>query len=326
MAEVLRFAGRETPPESGPFADAGLREVLGALSWKFVTTDATFSGDYVYPEDEEGRREELARWCAAVWMHEHELPVGPDLAAFDLFDVEREARAYLDEHGDDALNRGLTLEEIWGSQQLYWREPAALMISRRFSDQPLSRVGDLLMLGDSQALVFLLAGIFAGPSDGQEMLGVNVLVSDGRSGHTIVLNGLNTVEYQHPRGDLVRAGWFSFHDPWPARSLLAPEREYGVNVLEDVARPPFWLISPEDLDRILVGFVLSVRDLQRYAMLFQLLDLAETAQKYHKRPLWVEDGDRPDQPFARMLDAVHWQTRTTRGTLEGLARLQFLMG
>ena len=50
---------------------------------------------------------------------------------------------------------------------------------------------------------------------------LNVLVTDGESGHTIVLSGLNGVDFQHPRGQPVRRGWFSFYDPWPARSLLA---------------------------------------------------------------------------------------------------------
>jgi hypothetical protein len=300
MTKVLRFAGRETPPPVGPFADARLRAVLGALSWKFVTTDATFSHDYEYPDDVDDRREELARWCALVWLPEHELPEGADLAAFDLFDLETEALAYLDTHGGESLNRGLTLEEIWASQQLYWREPAGLLVTERFTEQPLSRVDDRLKIADSQALVYLLAGMLVGPIGGYEMTNVNILVTDGRSGHTIMLNGLNTVEYRHPRGDLVRAGWFSFHDPWPARSLLASERGYGVNVLEDVARPPFWLISPDDLNRVIVGFVLSLSDLQRMATLFQMLDLAEAAHRFNGRPLWVEDGDRPDQPFARL--------------------------
>ena len=89
---------------------------------------------------------------------------------------------------------------------------------------------------------------------------LNVLVTDGESGHTIVLSGLNGVDFQHPRGQPVRRGWFSFYDPWPARSLLALERHYDgvMNVLEDISRPPFWLISPEELSKVVVGFLFPV--------------------------------------------------------------------
>jgi hypothetical protein len=177
------------------------------------------------------------------------------LRSFDIMSLAPQYRQYVATHGKSLFDRGMSVEEIWASQQLYSAKPMVLILAETFASQPHARV-DPKFITTSQSMVWLLAAMCM--RFNVTSLGINVLVSDGRTGHTISLTGLNGVAFTHPRGTAVQAGWFSFHDSWPARSLLAPEHGYPVMVLEDITRPPFWLIAPQDLDKIVVGFLISV--------------------------------------------------------------------
>lgn len=322
VTPTLLFGGRDDTPQASP--DYGrFGELYKWLSWKYVTPDARFDINQDLErqkvDDPEGYRGAVAHWAGRVWLHQNEMPTGAGLRAFDLMALEPEFRRWIARHGQGLFERGLSVEEVWGSQQLYSAKPMVVVLSEKYSDQPTARVGELKQVAPSDSLVWLLAAMLlrlrvTAP-------GINVMVTDGNFGHTISLSGLHGVPFQHPRGDYVRAGWFSFHDPWPARSLLAPEREFGVRALEDVSRPPFWLISPEGLDKVIVGFLISVDMLSVMADAFQLLDFATALHKHNGRPLWLEEDDEPDQPFSLMLADTGGLTPTTVQNLHGLARI-----
>lgn len=319
----LLFGGHDSAPPPEP--DYGrFRELYEWLSWKYVTVDPTFTVnedlERQKTEDPEGYKGNIAHWAGRVWFWQNEMPSGPDLRAFDLMSLESEFRHWITRHGQGLFERGLSVEEVWGSQQLYSAKPMVVMLARNYANQPTARIGELKHVTQSDALIWLLAAMLLRLRVTRP--GINVMVTDGSFGHTISLSGLHGVPFEHPRGDSVRAGWFSFHDPWPARSLLAPEHEFGVRALEDVSRPPFWLISPDDLDKIIVGFLISVDMLQMLKESFQLLDFAMALHKHSGRPLWLEEDDKPDdQPFSLMFADTGGLTPTTAESLRGLAQI-----
>lgn len=324
MTRTILFGGQEAaPPCEPPTSDgpARLHELLGQLSWKYVTPEATFPATYEIPTDPDELAEDIAHWAGKVWLREHELPTGTALADFDLLSLEPDFRRYVEANGGGLFEQGLTIDEVWASQTLFDGAPTALFVNQAYADLPLERI-EPKRLCSSQALVWLQAAIqFTFP------FGIpwNVLVSNGRTGHTIGIAGVNGVAYRHPRQVDVPVGWFSFHDPWPARSLLCAERhDFDVHVVEDVANPPFWLISPEDLDRIIVGFLVPVELLPRLQQQFLSLDLAETQQHRDGRPLWLEDSQQPDAYFPLLIADNGGSTPSARETADGLARLNLL--
>jgi hypothetical protein len=324
MAITLLFGGHEIPP-TVPANLGSLKELLGWLSWKFVTADPTFSSpdlDELRENDLDEYREYIAHWAGKIWFHANEMPIGADLRAFDLISLEDDFRKYVSQRGRSLFDHGLTVEEIWAAQELHSAEPMVLLLADRYAGQPSKRVGDLRHISSSESLVWILAAMCLRFNVRQP--GLNVMVTNGKIGHTIAIAGLHGLTFEHPRGDLVRAGWFSFHDPWPARSLLAPERNFGVRVLEDVTRPPFWLISPSDLDKVIVGYVISVDMLPSMNEQFALLDFAQELHRGTSRPLWIE-GDEPEQPFSLMLAANGGLTPTSAHSLRGLAQVRLYL-
>jgi len=157
--------------------------------------------------------------------------------------------------------------------------------------------------------------------------GFNVLVTDGKIGHTIYITGLNGIDFEHPRGTQVRAGLFSFHDPWPARSLLAPERDFsGVRALEDVTRPPFWLISPDDLEKVIVGYLLPIDGLPVFLDIFRTLNIVERMHVGSARPLWIDEySPDPEHPFGTLFALRDGVAPGTAERLLGLGRTDLLM-
>lgn len=325
---TLLFGGHEdTPPAEPDYGRVG--KLYEWLSWKYVTPDATFAAsqdlEQQKADNPDGYRSNISRWAAKVWSQHNEMPTNAKLCSFDLMTLEPEFRQWIARHGQGLFEHGLSVEEIWTSQQLYSTKPFVVYLSEKYADQPTTRIGKLKHVAPSDSLVWLLATILLRLQiTGRP--GFNVLVTDGSFGHTISLCGLHGVPFQHPRGDLVQAGWFSFHDPWPARSLLAPERGFGVRALEDVSRPPFWLISPEELNKIIVGFLISVDMRQSLNDAFQLLDFAMALHKHNGRPLWLEEDDEPAQPFSLMLADTGGLTPTIVESLHGLARIDTYLG
>jgi hypothetical protein len=322
MDSTLLFGGHEDLPSSEP--DYGpFRELYELLSWKYVTPDATFALgedlDRQKIDAPHAYRKSIADWAGRIWFHQNEMPTGADLRAFDLMTLEPEFRRWIARHGQGLFERGMSVEEIWGSQQLYSAKPMTVILSDHYADQATARLGKQKHIDRSDSLVWLLATMLLRLQVTRP--GINVLVTDGSTGHTISLSGLHGVPFQHPRGDLVRAGWFSFHDPWPARSLLAPERGFGVRALEDVSRPPYWLISPDELDKIVVGFLIPVDTLSSLRGDLALLDFAIGLHKHNGLPLWLEDENEPDQPLSLLLTDTKGLTPTTARSLHGLARI-----
>jgi hypothetical protein len=330
MVEPLRFGGTDVPPHlaSTEELDEGLRVLLGALdAEKYLVTKPRFvKPDYRDLEGDE-LKDAIAHWAGRVWFHEHGPVPAKHLANFDLWTLKDEFFRHLDEHGDAIFDVGLTIEEGWASHELFDAEPMTLILSRRFADEPTAAI-PRKRLADSDVMVWLLGLICLRLRI--RSIGFNALVTDGRTGHAIQLTGLNGLDYIHPRHDHIRPGWFSFHDRWPARSLLAADRDFvGVRVVEDVARPPYWLICPADLDRVIVGFLLSVRDLNVIKEALPMIDAVEFMRRrdagFH-RPMWVEDPERPDEPFALTLASTEGWTPILADTLHGLGQVALLLG
>jgi hypothetical protein len=328
MGETLRFGGRPSISPAPVAVGNDLNPLLRELSWKYVKQEAEFDSNRSMtdlPADE--LRGKIAGWAGRVWFHSNEMPTGAALRAFDIMSLEGAFRKYIRTHGKGLFDYGMTFEEIWASQELYSAKPMAAVVARRYANLLTTRM-EPTRIQNPQAIVWTLGAMcFQLPRllDGQ---GFNVLTTNGNIGHTISIKGLNGIDFDHPRGTRVRAGWFSFHDPWPARSLLAPERNFsGVRVLEDVTRPPMWLISPEDLDKVIVGYLLPI-DIAAPAFLdiFRLLDFVEKVHAGMRQPLWIdEQSPDPEQPFG-MLFAMHKGVApTTAEGLLGLGRVRLLM-
>jgi len=328
-AREIRFGGKSQPPSgaAAPVTDP-LATLLGKLSWKYVKPEAEFDTKRSFTDmPAEELKEYIAHWAGRVWFHANPMPTGPALREFDLMSLYPEYREYIRAHGPGIFEQGMTLEEIWGSAQLFSAAPMVALATNEYADLLTPRI-DPQGTHRSQSIVWFLGALSLHFPEVLKGNGFNLLVTDGKIGHTIYIKGLNGAEYVHPRGPRVRAGWFSIHDPWPARSLLAPERRFkGVQLLEDISRPPLWLISPEDLDRIVTGFLLPIDVLPMLLDLFKSVDMAERLHAGTKLPLWLDDiAPDPTQPFSILLAMVNNVTPTTAESLNGLGQVMLLMG
>jgi hypothetical protein len=269
-------------------------------------------------------KEAMAHWAGRVWFHAHEMPDLKALRSFDLKTVQRPFRKYVREHGESFLDIGMTVEEIWASQQLYSAAPILVIISPRFADLLTPRI-EPTRVHSSQAIVFTHAAMCFSTTaaDGGSY---PLLVTDGEIGHTIYIQGVNGITFEHPRGVEVQPGWLSFHDPWPARSLLAPERNFaGVQVLEDVTRPPRWLISPADLDKIVVGHLVPIDALRALHGIFVGLEAVIESHARSSQPLWLDPYEGDKYPMFRFLfEASGHVAPMTAEALMGLGRVSLL--
>jgi hypothetical protein len=324
VSSTLLFGGRPegTVPDSYTISGDSWAALFGQLSWKYTKTKHEWS-PYSLPDprNREALREQIAPWAGRVWFHLNEVPKGEYLRSFDLFSLEKPFRSYIERYGGDIFNRGASVEEIWCSQQLYSSKPYVLMLSERFRHIKADRV-EPKKVDSPDTLVWILAALCDAWTvrlpEGKD-LGFNVLVNGGDSGHTIYISGLNGSDFIHPRGSLVRRGWFSFQDPWPARSLLVQEQQYkDIRVLEDITRPHSWLISPEDLSKILVGFLLSIDLLPVLSGYMKVLDDLKFAHKGTNIPLWNENPREPKLLFPILLGS--------RGGMTAMARTQSGLG
>jgi hypothetical protein len=323
---IIRFGGnRHTARQSDGRPDDKWAPLLGELSWKYVQEEAQFPPyEFPQPGDTEALKKEIAAWAGRVWCHKHEMPEGEALRKFDILSLESEYREYIHKNGAGLFDVGMTVEEIWCSTQLYNATPFVTLMAEPYLDWASDRV-EPKRVSPTDEIVWLLGAICLRTD------GLNVLVADGEGGgHTIVLSGLNGVDFVHPRGQHVRPGWFSFHDPWPARSLLAPERHYdGVtNVLEDISRPPYWLISPDELNKVVVGFLLKIDWLPLFLDVMKSRDILKSMRgKFGwETPFWAEGSPDPEALFPIMLGAFGGVTPTTADSLVGLGRVYLATG
>ena len=329
MSETLRFGGKPSVTPAPIAGDNALNSLLGELSWKYIKQQAEFDSNRSVtdvPSDE--MKGYIAGWAGRIWLHSNAMPAGATLRAFDIMSLESAFRDYIRTRGKDLFDQGMTLEETWASQELYSAVPMATFVARRHADLLTARM-EPTRIQDSQAIVWTLGAMCFELYRLLEGQGFNVLVTDGKIGHTIYIKGLNGIDFEHPRGVRVRAGWFSFHDPWPARSLLASDGNFsGVRVLEDVTRPPLWLISPEDLDKIIVGYLLPIDTMPLFLNIFRALDVVERAHAGPvSGPLWIDGvGPDPAQPFGLAFAMNKGVAPTTAEGLLGLGRVRLLMG
>lgn len=322
----LQFGGqgdrRKNPIQRGN--PDPLAPLLTALSWKYVTQDAKFES-YKYPEyGSEKMKEQLGHWVGRIWIHQNKWPTGAKLRSFEILKLEPEFRDYITKHGPELFDYGITVEETWASQQLYSADPIVLFLSKRFEGEATTRITRKKIL-ESEVLVWLLAALCFELDIDRPVL--QVMTTNGQSGHNIAISGLNGVDFVHPRGDThIPRGWFSFHDPWPARSLLASKQKFPlIDVFEDVSQPPFWLISPDDLERVIVGFAVPSSLMPAMHKLLSTVDLVKKHRRDGRTPLWIENPMEPEQPFFAMLAMHGGKTPTTFASLVGLAQLNLLI-
>ncbi len=268
-------------------------------------------------------KKKLAHWAGRVWGYDNPIPSDEELWSFDIFRLESQFRQYMRTHSPDLFDDGMTIDEIWVSQQLYSARPLTFLVSSRFRSQVSDKVRHKAF-PKSDALIWILAALFMESEPGSAK---NVIITNGVVGHTINIRGLNGVDFRHPRdGKRISKGWFSFHDPWPARSLLASKSDFPmIEVLEDVTHPPFWLISPGDLEKIIVGFIIYPNMTGLLADFFRVLAILQKKQPAGI-PLWLENEMKAQHPFP-LLFAMHGNiTPTTFETTLGLAQFNLLCG
>jgi hypothetical protein len=251
---LRRFGGqRVLAADSVPIKDDLLGAFLGCVSERFSKEEASFPPYKVPERGSVKMKDDIAAWVGRIWMHQNPFPTGPTLAAFNILSLEDEYLNWLDRHGPELFEYGLAVEEIWVCQQMHDQTEYTVVTCDRFVEELTPRIQNKLIL-DAPTLVWLLAALCV---KFDVSSGFNALVAHGEISHTIQLRGLNSIEFDHPHGDVVIAeGWFTFHDPWPARSLLTRTcADVPITVLENIAMPPYWLISPQDFSRVIVGFL-----------------------------------------------------------------------
>lgn len=296
MLGSIRFGGGHS---SVPMVPGGAGELAPFLTWmcweKYVRDKPEFTpGDSLDELDHRSYQALLWHWIVSVWLLENPWPpreafgnidsLREALGKFDSTLLEPAFRDQVRRYGREFGRVGLNLEQCWAMSQLRRGEPCVLIVDRRYSANLAPNVSRMEL--NSEQLVWLLAEL--GFRREAERPNFPVLVSDGFHGHTISMGGLSGINYKHPRGISVGWDWFVFEDPWPARSLLAFEQNYGgAKAFEDVARPPAWVISPSDLNRVIVGFVLSYDEMAALGDMFQSM---ETVSKWGLRPLWETFG------------------------------------
>ncbi len=297
---------------------ANLVPLLGSLAPKYVRTRAEFvKKDQSVPIE---LRKSICHWAVRDWFHRNPWPTSAQLRSFDVMSLEPEYRKHVERYGDRIQEVGLTIEEGNLASGLLFGCPHIFLLSTTFQSEPHSTIEDL-RLWDPDELVWLCGMLCLFTKD-PTMMGQPVCVSDGRIGHIVSITGINSLSYHHPRGIQIEPGWISFHDPWPARSLLAVERDFaGVHVIEDVSRPPHWLISPKDLERIVVGIPLNADWVPAYMPLFKALDILRSTKA--PRPLWNERWGDVRGWFA-LAFAMEGPSPTTVQSLVGLARVAWL--
>lgn len=323
-APALLFGGTSSIQTTTASIDNDLRAFLEVFAHKFVESKATFP-PYRFPTSGSPEmREQLAHWAGRVWIHQNRLPPAHRLSSFNLFGLEKEFAEHIQRHGPELFDHGMTLEELWASQQLHVGAGVTLILSEEYREELTPRIRSKCLM-DSETLVWILGALCAheGPVVAK---GLNVLCCVGSIGHTIQLRGMNGISFEHPRGGaLVQPGWFTFHDPWPARSLLAPERGSGVRVLENVALPPYWLISPDDLAKVAVGLLFPS---ELMPIINDLLKAAKAVRQHRRSPgtpLWCESpapGDDALFPLTRSF--VGGRLALDVDTLFGLAQADLI--
>ncbi len=322
-AKGLLFGGRDEATPDGPLPMMDpLAPLLERLSWKYVKSDPDWPPNVIPADDDIAKwKEEIAHWAGRVWCHVNEMPEGPELRAFDIMSLKEQCREYLEHEGPMLSKRGLSIEEIWCSSQLHEAAPLMLLLNTRHAEAATERV-NIKLLYNADALVWLLGAMCLQME--LESPGINVLVTNGKSGHAIQISGMNGLDFKHPRGVDVRPGWFSLHDPWPAKSLLSPRHGYPIQVLEDITRPPLWLVSPPDLGEIIVGFIIPVDALQTLACWFKSLDAMMRLQSEYGTPLWHENPVDREALFPLMLSMTGGTTASSLAGYLGLGRYHLM--
>jgi hypothetical protein len=301
-----------------------LEQLLGQLSWKYVRSDPEWT-PYMLPDDGDVAKwkDDIAAWAGRIWCHANEMPEGPELRAFDLMSLKEQFREYIGREGPGLYKRGMSLEEIWCSTQLYNAAPHVLLLNERFAQAATERIAIKRLL-KADVLVWLI-GMMCSQFEVRTPA-IRVLVTNGRSGHTIVIAGMNGVAFEHPRGGRVKPGWFSLHDPWPARSLLSPAHGYPIEVLEDITRPPLWLVSPADLSEIVVALMVDIDLLSHLLGFFKALDVMTPMFRDAGTPLWTENPFDRNVLFSLTLALKSGVTPTTVAGYVGLGRYQLMAG
>jgi len=299
MSTSIRFGGQHSRPMVRGGAGK-LAPLLSELCWeKYVRDTAEFGQVTNLDElDERNYQALMWHWVARIWLQENPMPAREALGTFDGRLLEPQFREYVRVHGRDFSQTGLDLEQCWALSELRGSAPYMLVVEPRFATDLGSNVSRIEL--DSEKLLWLLADLCFRIEMDRPIF--PVLVSNGFHGHTILVGGLSGIGYKHPRGITVEADWFVFEDSWPARSLLALEQNYGgAKAIEDVSRPPAWVISPEDLNRVIVGFVVRNDWVEKLAPVFQSVQRAGVLRP----PLWhllettnlLHKGN--DKPIAR---------------------------
>jgi hypothetical protein len=184
-------------------------------------------------------------WMAHVWFHERleQFPTtshGPQ-------EIGELRGRFLDELNPAILPetlRGHTLEEACWYWDYIKRRPHWLLLAEPFGALATNRIARKEVLP-----TVVLIGLLHRRLRGAIHARYSALVSDGNMGHYISLRGIDEA-----------AGWFQYWDVWPeqhpgaARSLLCLEHNRAdVRASIDPSRKNLWLITAEELGRVLVG-------------------------------------------------------------------------
>ena len=131
----------------------------------------------------------------------------------------------------DPRGRGATIQQMWLVFTLF-RIETYCMLARPLPVASTERITRLVTCTPAE-----LTGVLEQIHAATGSIGVTLAYHDGKTGHCI------TVTAHDPR-----RGRFVYHDPWPARSLLAQENNpAGIDARPEGTR---WSVTAEELERV----------------------------------------------------------------------------
>lgn len=207
--------------------------------------------------------QDFLHYLGKRWIYEHTPPnTADELARFDVREAIKDYRAYLSAGGLAPVDDAFTIEEAYLVTQIAAQKPLVCLLNDEYSEIEVARIGRIRLLPAAE-MVRTLEQSYKVKLDTRGNIPDQVrqagglcpmyltLVYDGKSGHCIVLTGIDQ-----------ETGRLVIWDSWPVRSLLCEgQNEAGV-VAEPVSDDfSYWSISAAEARRVFCAAFVPCDDL-----------------------------------------------------------------
>ena len=257
----------------------------------------------------------FGHFLGTIWVHKNEVPTNTQsLATFDPVSLIPEYKAFIANGGHVPTHRGLTVEETWLTEQLFFREPLIVLLNHEQPPQPTQRVTRKTLLAPGDLIAFIQRA-FLDLEDWQDIdqgqkrtFSYTMLVFDGKSGHTVVLLSIDQ-----------NTGAFRYFDPWPGRSLLCRENNSaGVAAAPCPSGKRLWLITPNDLKKVIYAVMMPQVHWERLCGNSQNIASSEPEEIESKKFIHPNDAEVRFHTFLELCRKRHLLTTQVMDNLKVL--------